>query len=33
MVKNHSFRWSEVDKVMIPLTIAVVILWALVKFV
>jgi hypothetical protein len=33
MVKKHIFRWTGVDKVMVPLTIAVAILWALVKFV
>jgi hypothetical protein len=33
MARKHTLRWTGVDKVMIPLTIAVVILWALVKFV
>lgn len=33
MVKKRAFRWTGVDKVMLPLTLAMAVLWALVKFI
>jgi hypothetical protein len=31
MVKRQIFRWTGVDKVMVPLAISMILLWVLVK--
>ena len=33
MAKGQTYRWNGVDKVMVPLAVATVLLWALVKFI